>query len=304
MAKAGLLFVGADDGIVLFSDPNTIGRWFRIGHELRGYTVRSVWPLAGNPQTLFAAVDGLGLQRSDDGGQRWQQALDFDGRIVVGHAGDPQLLYVAAANGDLYRSAAAGARWSLCPRGARAPESAITSLVVAPAAARHVSIASTDGAVWSSRDGGETWARYGGDLPAPPDALAITPANPNVFHAVAGGALYRCASAETPWERAADVRASGALAVLAGAHPVILLAQAGSGLIRSADNYTLWTGVGPADSWAGDVTALAPASYHMDTIFAGTAGGQLALSTDRGRTWLMLRADLPPIRTIAPARLA
>ena len=31
MAKAGVLFVGTDDGAVLFSNPNNIGRWLRIG---------------------------------------------------------------------------------------------------------------------------------------------------------------------------------------------------------------------------------------------------------------------------------
>src|SRR6266496_78700 len=78
MAKAGLLFVGTDDGAVLFSNPNDIGRWLRIGQPFRGQAVRALWPLSNNPLLVFAAVQRLGLQRSDDGGQSWQAALDLD----------------------------------------------------------------------------------------------------------------------------------------------------------------------------------------------------------------------------------
>ena len=74
MAKAGLLFVGTDDGALLFSNPNNIGRWLRIGQPFRGQVVRAIWPLPDNPLVVFAAVQGQGLQRSDDGGQSWHPA--------------------------------------------------------------------------------------------------------------------------------------------------------------------------------------------------------------------------------------
>ena len=93
MAKAGLLFVGTDDGAVLFSNPNNIGRWLRIGQPFRGQAVRALWPLPDNPLVVFAAVQGLGLQRSDDGGQSWQAALDLDIAGVVGHHSAPNMLY-------------------------------------------------------------------------------------------------------------------------------------------------------------------------------------------------------------------
>ena len=41
MAKAGLLFVGTEDGLLLFSNPNEIGRWLRIGQPFRGAAVRA-----------------------------------------------------------------------------------------------------------------------------------------------------------------------------------------------------------------------------------------------------------------------
>ena len=101
MAKAGLLFVGTDDGAVLFSNPNNIGRWLRIGQPLRGQVVRALWPLMDNPLVVFAAVQGLGLQRSEDGGQSWQAALDLDIDGVLGHHRAAGALYAWTVGGAL-----------------------------------------------------------------------------------------------------------------------------------------------------------------------------------------------------------
>ena len=54
---------------------------------------------------------------------------------------------------------------------------------------------------------------------------------------------------------------------------------------------------------AGEVATIAPATYHIDTAFAGDAAGRLLASTDRGRTWEILKQDLPPIQSVAAARL-
>src|SRR5262245_40420921 len=119
MAKAGLLFVGTDDGIMLFSDPGGIGRWLRIGQELRDRVVYAIWPAVDTSLVVLAAVEGAGLQRSEDGGQSWQQVLDANVRSLAGHPRDPQALYLSTANGELYHSADSGASWELRPLDAR-----------------------------------------------------------------------------------------------------------------------------------------------------------------------------------------
>ena len=55
--------------------------------------------------------------------------------------------------------------------------------------------------------------------------------------------------------------------------------------------------------WGGAITVIVPVGYHIDTAFAGSMNGRLATSTDRGRTWQLLKQDLPAIRGIAAARL-
>lgn len=306
MAKAGLLFVGTDDGIVLFSNPGAIGRWLRIGHELRGSAFRAVWPLADNPLVVFAAVEGLGLQRSDDGGQSWRTALGGDVYSIAGHHSAVEMLYLGAADGQVYRSRDAGANWDVCPQGERPADGGTARVVVGDEDPRRVYLGRDDG-VWISEDEGDTWARYGTGLPGRVAALGAAPAQPGLLYSVATGGLYRCTGAQERWERAGMARpdSSAALAILAGRDAVLLMALAdGAGLGRSADDGATWDPVGAEAGWSGGVTTIAPAHYHMDTAFAGSAGGQLALSTDRGRTWQMLKQDLPPVRCIAAARLA
>lgn len=180
MAKAGLLFVGTDDGVVLFSNPGAVGRWLRVGHELRGHSVQALWVRPDAPTLVLAACGPAGLWRSADGGQSWAQAL------------------------------ATGA--------------------VGPG---------------------------GGD----------------------------------------------ALLVLGGKAPTPLLA-AGDGVWRSADDGATWTQAETDAPLAGAASALAAASYHIDTAFLGTSAGQVFQSADRGRTWQLLKDGLPPVRCISAARLA
>ena len=301
MAKAGLLFVGTDDGLVLFSNPNNIGRWLRIGQPFRGQGVRAVWPLADNPLVVFAAVQGMGLQRSDDGGQRWAPALDEDVGAIAASRMSPGLLYLSTLAGALYRSGDAGGSWSPCAAGGWPPAEDMR-LIVAHADPQTIYVGSGAGRIWASRDGGASWASFGEPLPAPLGGLAESQAEPGALYAVAGGALYRGA-AGAPWQALPiDRPATGPVVVLAGRPPALLLAGEG-GIARSDDDGATWASAPAELEWGGRVTTLVPATYHIDTVFAGSAAGRLATSADRGRSWQAIRQDLPPIASIAAARL-
>jgi photosystem II stability/assembly factor-like uncharacterized protein len=301
MAKAGLLFVGTDDGAVLFSNPNNIGRWLRIGQPFRGQAVRAIWPLPDNPLVVFAAVQGQGLQRSDDGGQSWNAALDRDIESIVGHYTVPGTLYAWGAGGELYASTDAGEHWNRRSLGGQ-PGATLARVAIAPDDARRVYLGQDDG-VWVSSDAGVTWERFGEQPPSGIDALHAYQARPGLLYGVAAAGLYSCDGPVGRWLRDDSApSANAALASLAGQHPVLLLAHA-SGIARREELGSSWTAAAIDGQWIGVATVITAVGYHIDTAFAGSSGGQLAMSTDRGRTWPLLKLDLPPIRSIAAARL-
>jgi hypothetical protein len=301
MAKAGLLFVGTDDGAVLFSNPNNIGRWLRIGQPFRGQAVRALWPLPDNPLVVFAAVQELGLQRSDDGGQSWQVALDLDIAGVVGHHSAPNVLYTWTMGGELYASDDAGEHWDQRGAGGRSAIS-IAHLSVAPNAARQLYLAQVDG-VWASSDAGATWARFGEQVLDDIQALAVHPTRPGLLYAIAASALYHCDGAAEPWQPDPSAPSlDQPLAILAGQLPV-LLATINGEIARGDEANASWTTAALDGGWGGEITVISSVGHHIDTAFAGSAGGRIATSVDRGRTWQLLKQDLPPIRSVAAARL-
>jgi photosystem II stability/assembly factor-like uncharacterized protein len=301
MAKAGLLFVGTADGALLFSNPNNIGRWLRIGQPFRGQVVHAIWPLPDNPLVVFAAVQGQGLQRSDDGGQNWQAVLDRDIAGVLGYHSAPNVVYASTSSGDLYASDDAGEHWQAQGSDGRMASGSVR-LVVAAGDARQLYLAQSDG-VWASADAGVTWARFGEHVPDDVQALAAHPTQPAQLYAIAANTLYSCAGITGSWQRMPSAPpVEPPLVILAGQQP-IMLAKAGDSIVRGDETSTSWTTVALDGGWNGEITVITPVGYHIDTSFAGSAGGRLATSTDRGRTWQLLKQDLPPIHSIAAARL-
>jgi photosystem II stability/assembly factor-like uncharacterized protein len=303
MAKAGLLFVGTDDGAVLFSNPNNIGRWLRIGQPLRGHAVGALWPLPDNPLVVLAAVEGMSLQRSDDGGQSWVTALDVEASGIAGDRARPEVVYLSTTTGLVYRSTNAGASWVRCGQGNWQPSANVQLLV-----ARHdppaVYVGLGDGTVWSSHDEGAEWEPFSSQLPVPAAVLADSPAVPGVLYAVGGGALYR-GDREGSWRPISmPGRMAVSLTTLAGRDPALLLGLAGGGIERSDDDGATWTVAEMEGAGHSDIAVIAPVGYHVDTAYAGSAEGELFTSTDRGRSWQLVKQGLPPIRSIAAARLA
>ena len=169
MAKAGLLFVGTDDGVVLFSNPGAVGRWLRVGHELRGYTVRALWVRPDAPTLVLATCGAAGVWRSADGGQSWTQALQAGADGTTG--GDALLVLsgkattpLIAAGDRVWRSADDGATWAQAETDM--PLAGAVSILTA--ASYHIDTAflgTSGGQVFQSTDRGRTWQLLKDGLP-------------------------------------------------------------------------------------------------------------------------------------------
>jgi photosystem II stability/assembly factor-like uncharacterized protein len=95
--------------------------------------------------------------------------------------------------------------------------------------------------------------------------------------------------------------------VLPGKQPVVLAAAATAEsflLLRSADDGVSWQAAQVDTPLNAEVSVIMPASYHMDTVWAGTTAGQLLRSDDRGRTWSEIAREAAAISSLAVVRLA
>jgi hypothetical protein len=98
--------------------------------------------------------------------------------------------------------------------------------------------------------------------------------------------------------QALERRPTGAVVLLAG-KPEVLLLGAEDAVLRSDDGGVTFAAVeGPAEARV----LVSPARYQ-DYAYAGTASGELWLSSDRGRTWRLLHSGLAPIRDLSFARV-
>ncbi len=295
MAKATLLFIGTDEGLVLLSDPAAQGRWLRSAHQLRDNVVQSVWVDPSNPLIVLAIADRHVL-RSSDGGQTWQTVrIASDLTATAALYGDPRrsaLVYLLADN-FLFESRDTGVTWRAVTLPRQCTGYAIDGngrLMVA--AGSQVLV---DG------DQSAQWTLLGSPLPGVIRMLVTPPGGAGALCALAGGEVY--AWAQEAWRRIDGLPGEAAVCtVLAGATPTLLAALTDGGIVRGTLH--VWEPAIVTLPWESATTLLSPAGYHMDTVFASSAHGDVAVSRDRGRSWTVVRRGLAAVRSMSAARLA
>ncbi len=279
MAKAGLIYIGSDDGMLTLSDPGGSGRWRRVGHVLQGQPIQAI--VAQSALQLLAAT-AAELQRSTDGGMSWQPVLAEAITALACDPDRPEQVYALTAAGTVQCSDDGGQHWQPGPP---------------PALAQ---------AAFARHDPAFAAPVSGGDLAG----LAASPGRPGMLFAVGQGQIYRT-SADGGWQPVqsvpAGLSATGAMVVLVGRQEVVLaVATDGAGhpaLLRSEDDGQSWQLATADTAWQGPIAVIAPVAHHRDQAWAATGAGQVFRSDDRGQHWQLVTQGLPPIRSLAPARL-
>lgn len=218
---------------------------------------------------LFAALDGGGLDRSDDGGRTWRAASGGLSQAQVTAlaiaAGAPDTLYAAVAGDGLWRSEDAGENWSFVmdrPWLAEA-EREILSLA-------SVNLASGMGGIWiyAGTDQGVTRV---------PDCFCRWQG------VVAGDAMDALVAGTPPAAEAPLPEVEPVLALASAmAAPERLVAALPTGLWASADGGVNWARV---SNIAASALAIHPTDPNR--IAAATADGVL-LCHDGGTAWAAL----------------
>lgn len=257
---------------------------------------------AANSDTNTNDPGGVGVVKSTDGGQTWQEMNDGIDNLYVGslymHPEDPSVLLAGAGNNaypdgaGVFRTEDGGVTWSKV-----LPDVIINSVEFAELEP-HIAYAGALDAVYRSDDGGVTWvkmtpAAFGwgaqGVMAGFPIDLQVDPREPDrIFANNYGGGNFLSNDAGLNWTSAskgytgAQVRSID----LYPGNPAALFAAARSGIFATFDGGDNWEGRGadPAMSIEWNAVAIEP-SNPLHILVATNAGGNLFESTDGGESW-------------------
>jgi photosystem II stability/assembly factor-like uncharacterized protein len=271
MAKAELLFVGTDTGLLQYSNPGGIGRWLRSGHSLPGSDIVAIWAHPDDPTQLLCS-DGEQIYESADGGQHWSDPIELAITAFIAASRSPERI-LARTDSDAILSTDSGENWRRI-----APADRI-------AAANDILTLSTTLRAHTSIDGGASWQS---DEPwlqraASHDGAHIVGVSLSGVWTINGTAIQ-------PAPISARV-----IAVCSDTAPRIVC----------SDGRTLWAY--EAD-WqciadAPELTLLTNTAYHPDRLWGADKAGTLWYSANRGVTWEAMKTHLGTINAIVVARL-
>jgi photosystem II stability/assembly factor-like uncharacterized protein len=258
-----------------------------------GLHSRNVFSLACAPSgaglTLYAGTEPAYLFRSRDGAQTWDELTalravpdrerwNFPAPPHVAHTKhvdidprDSDTLYVSIEQGALLKSIDGGR--SFRELRFQDPSYVLNKdahrIVFNPRNPDELYLPGGDG-IAHSRDAGETWERVA--TPAMrvgyPDATFCSPETDGILYASGGG------TSPDKWRQTGDAAATVA---------------------RSRDGGRTWEAL-PLPPLRGNIEAATLVSWPGGYgFFAGTTDGEVFASMDRGESWSLIAAELPPV---------
>lgn len=296
-ARPNLVFAGTrGDGVWVSEDFGKSWKKPCYGKHGPG-KVRCVTIDPDDPDTIYAGTEPIDVFVSRDRGKSWTcldsiwkipwvESIDYPVATVEPHVRDiridpknPKTIYAALQVGFMLKSTDGGASWKLLNKGL---DSDVHTIVIDPRNTNRVFIA-TGGhdyrkgvapgrALYTSQDGGETWAPMADDFPQEYSVpLVMHPKNSNVLYsALANGQPGQ-------WKK----RPSGAESLL----------------IRSKDGGKKWERL---DGQLSDLSrnfaeAITIDDESPDRVYAALRSGDLYSSGDGGDHWSRLDAKVTSV---------
>lgn len=301
--------------------------WTRIWYG--DHLCRYIWIDPGNHDRLFVSTGifdreaanadpdgndpgGVGVLRSDDGGQTWtvlNEANGFDSRdLYIGtlfmHLEDSDILLAGAdagayntnpdnAPGGLYRTDDGGDSWTRLVSG---PINSVEICEDDPSVAYACS-----SLFYRSTDGGQTWSTTGeewgpaGIVPGIPIDMQCDPRDANrIFVNGYGGGNFLSTDGGQTWVNASDGYTGARMAevVVAASDASRICASGRPGIFSSSDGGSCWEGLSYGYAGGlekGGITVDPSDALHL--ILCTDAAGKPVESFDGGKTWAQIDLD-------------
>ncbi len=279
MAQVQILYLATAGGLVQLGSPGTSGRWRPVGDALAGQDVLAVRASATDPLHAFAGA-ASGLHATLDGGATWE--LQRSEMVTALAAALDGTMFAGTSGGTILQGGPG--EWTEAHTGA----AAVVRLTVL--ADGRIAAVYKNGEVEFLTDG--QWIASTLVVPCASEVVSSV-AQPHEIYITSETSLVTRSGT-----RAIDEKPTGALVLLSGKPEVLLVGT--RGLVQRSDDAcaTLHAVEGPSD-----VRVLVSPPRFQDYAYAGTGGGELWLSSDRGRTWRKLHEGMAPVRDLSFARI-
>ena len=311
------LAAGTQSGVFLFRPRGRLKDWEMIGYGLYGQRITSLW--ADEGEGIICAVERGQLKSSRDW-LNWKPLYQgLDNPDVYSICRDPhnRKLFAGTSPASVFSSDNNGQTWSSVGQTSRVsfrngwthpdpPHSPrIIKLIAHPVKENCLIGGVQSGGVIVTEDGGQTWRNDKAGLSHQLEDLRLHPEHPDRLYAVNFLGFYRSddlgrswyqSNHGLPYEKGVAVCAHSVdpdRLLLAVEHP-----EEGHSVLFSSNSGGKHWEVACAELPTDEGLRVTCLESGGGVYFAGTEEGFLFGSRDRV-TWEIVRADLPPIRTLA-----
>lgn len=316
-----LIYVGMHDGVCAISSDDGGESWQQgpVTSTPNAAARLSVSPV--DSRRAWLAAYEAGVYRTDDGGSTWSHVDSYPSdyaHSVLADSNSADAVYVGSEPAALFRSEDGGASWAECRGLQDVPESAgwgfhaptrdshVRDLVVSPGDSSLLYAGIEVGGVVRSTDGGGTWEQLPG-LDDDIHCLHLGADQQQRVYAATASAPYRSSNGGAEWEKINDGLDRRYTLHIAAApddadHVLVTVSEnarrKSPQFYRSVDGGLTWhkvDGLGEGEEADSMVVAFEWDPSSPDDVYAGTDGGHLYHSADRGRTWRQLPVTLPSV---------
>ena len=316
-----LIYVGMHDGVCAVRSDDSGATWTQGPATPLPHAAARLTVSPKQSRRAWLAAYEAGLYRTDDGGATWTHVDSYPSEYahsVLADPTHPDAVYVGSEPAALFRSEDSGTSWQECRSFQDVPESSgwgfhaptrdshVRDLVVSPADSGLLYAGIEVGGVVRSTDGGNSWRQLPG-LDDDIHCLTLGTDRQQRVYAATASAPYRSDNGGDDWEVINDGLARRYTLHIAAAPDdanLVLVTVSENArrkspqFYRSTDGGQSWTkveGLGEGEEPEDMVVAFEWDQHSPADVYAGTDGGNLYHSPDRGQTWRQLPVTLPSI---------
>ena len=327
MSEVKRIYVGMHDGVCAVFSGDGGKSWERGPVTPLAHAAARLTSSRAKTERAYLAAYEAGVYRTDDGGLTWDHLESYPSdyaHSVLAHPTEGETVYVGSEPATVFRSVDGGTSWEEFAGFRAVPESAewgfhsptrdshVRDLRVAPDDPKCLYAGIEVGGMVGTSDGGTSWRQLPG-LNDDIHCVGLSGDRPSRVYVATARAPYRSDDGGGQWELInAGLERRYTLHIAAAPDDADLAlvtvsenARRGNPqFYRSTDGGRSWTlveGLGQGENPEDMVVAFDWDEQEPGRVYAGTDGGKLFGSEDRGVTWRELPVALP---TVAVGALA